>query len=128
MLRSYKTKFYDLISSLNQESLKKSRKLIGFNYCEKIYKAEKNLRESYSKYEKHYDIRFNERRNILAPILDDFLLHIDREIKNALPKSPFGKALDYAKKHVPSLKNVLLNGALEIDNYATERKIKQPNH
>lgn len=123
-LAHIRRKFYDVISNLNQETLKKSRALIGFNYCEKIYKVEKNLRESYSKDENYYDIRFNERRNILAPILDDFLLYIDREIKNALPKSPLGKALDYAKKHVPSLKNVLLDGALEIDNNAAERKIK----
>lgn len=96
-------KFYDVISNLNKETLKKSRTLIGFDYCEKIYKVEKNLREYYSKDDKYYYIRFNERREILAPILDDFLLYIDTEIKNDLPKSPLGKALDYAKKHVPSL-------------------------
>ena len=27
--------------------------------------------------------------------------------------SPLGKALDYAKKHLPGLKNVLLDGSLE---------------
>ena len=39
---------------------------------------------------------------------------MDKEILLTLPRSPLGKALDYAKKHVPSLKTVLLDGRLEI--------------
>ncbi|MBE6050131.1 MAG: IS66 family transposase, partial [Clostridium sp.] len=62
--------------------------------------------------------------NKLAPILDDFIEYIDKEILLALPRSPLGKALDYAKKHVPSLKTVLLDRRLEIDNNAAEREIK----
>ena len=45
-------------------------------------------------------------------------------MKNALPKSPLGKALDYAKKHLPGIKNVLLDGFIEVDNNAAERAIK----
>ena len=32
--------------------------------------------------------------------------------------------MDYAKKYLPGLKNVLLDGSLEIDNNAAERAIK----
>ena len=60
----------------------------------------------------------------LSPIKDNFIDYVEREIEDALPRSPLGKALDYAKKHLPRLKNVLLDGSLEIDNNAAERAIK----
>ena len=123
-LAHIRRKFYDVIATLDKEALKKSKAIIGFNYCEKIYKLEKELRESYSKDENYYDIRFEARKEKLSPIIDEFIEYIEAEIKNALPKSPLGKALDYARKHVPSLKNILINGMLEIDNNAAERKIK----
>ncbi|MGL5084481.1 MAG: IS66 family transposase, partial [Clostridium sp.] len=123
-LAHIRRKFFEIISNLDQETLKKSRAIIGFNYCEKIYKIEKELRESYSNDENYYNIRFDIRKKLLTPLIDQFIDYIGIEIQNALPKSPLGKALEYAKKHVPSLKNVLLNGTLEIDNNAAERKIK----
>ncbi|SDL40270.1 IS66 C-terminal element, partial [Clostridium cochlearium] len=56
--------------------------------------------------------------------IDNFIDYVEREIKDALPRSPLGKALEYAKKHLPGLKNVLLDGSLEVDNNAAERAIK----
>lgn len=123
-LAHIRRKFHEIISNLDEEALKKSRAIIGFNYCEKIYKLEKELRESYSRDANYHNIRFEVRKEKLTPILDEFMEYIEIEVRNALPKSPLGKALDYAKKHVPSLKNVLLNGCLEIDNNPAERKIK----
>lgn len=116
--------FHNIIVDLDQEALKNSRAIIGFNYCEQIYKLEKELRESYSNKEDYYKIRFKERNKKLTPIIDNFIEYVEREIKNALPRSPLGKALEYAKKHLPGLKNVLLDGSLEIDNNAAERAIK----
>ncbi|WP_443110763.1 IS66 family transposase [Caloramator sp. mosi_1] len=69
-------------------------------------------------------MRYKIRAEKLAPLLDEFIDYVEREIPNALPRSPLGKALDYAKKHLPGLKNVLLDGSLEIDNNAAERAIK----
>ena len=66
-----------------------------------------------STHEDYYDIRFNIRKEKLEPILDNFIEYVETEIKNALPRSPLGKALEYAKKHLPGLKNVLLYGSLE---------------
>ena len=116
--------FHNIIVDLDKEALKNSRGVIGFNYCEQIYKLEKELRESYSGDENYYDIRFKIRTEKLAPILDNFIEYVENEIKDALPRSPLGKALEYAKKHVPGLKNVLLDGSLEVDNNAAERAIK----
>ena len=123
-LAHIRRKFHEIISNLDKEALKESRAVIGFNYCEQIYKLEKELRETYSSNENYYDIRFNIRKEKLEPILDNFIEYVETEIKNALPRSPLGKALDYAKKHLPGLKNVLLDGSLEIDNNAAERAIK----
>ncbi|SQB35501.1 IS66 family transposase [Clostridium cochlearium] len=116
--------FHNIIVDLDKEALKNSRAIIGFNYCEQIYKLEKELKESYSSDENYYDIRFKIRAEKLAPIIDNFIDYVEREIKDALPRSPLGKALDYAKKHLPGLKNVLLDGSLEVDNNAAERAIK----
>lgn len=116
--------FHNIIVDLDQEALKNSRAIIGFNYCEQIYKLEKELREAYSSDENYYDIRFKVRVEKLTPIIDNFIGYVEREIKDALPRSPLGKALDYAKKHLPGLKNVLIDGSLEVDNNTAERAIK----
>ncbi|MCE5221467.1 MAG: IS66 family transposase [Clostridium sp.] len=116
--------FHNIIVDLDEEALKNSRAIIGFKYCEEIYKLEKELRESYSSDKNYYDVRFGVRSKQLTPIIDKFIAYIEIEIQNALPRSPLGKALDYAKKHLPGLKNVVLDGSLEVDNNAAERAIK----
>lgn len=90
--------FYNIIENMDEEALKDSRAIIGFNFCEQIYKLEKELRESYSSDENYYEIRYKIRAEKLAPLLDEFIDYVEREIPNALPRSPLGKALDYAKK------------------------------
>lgn len=116
--------FYNVIENMNEEALKNTRAILGFNYCEQIYKLEKEIREAYSNDENYYEIRHKIRAEKLAPLIEDFIDYVEREIQNALPRSPLGKALDYAKKHLPGLKNVLLDGSLDIDNNAAERAIK----
>ncbi len=123
-LAHIRRKFHEVIVHLDKETLKKSRALIGFNFCEEIYKLEKELREDYFNQENYYEVRHKIRLKKLGDILEKFMKYIDDEIPNALPKSPLGKALDYAKKHVPSLKVVLQDGRLEVDNNCAERAIK----
>ena len=41
-------KFHEIVITLNEEALKKSRAIIGFNHCEKLCRIEKELREAYS--------------------------------------------------------------------------------
>ena len=116
--------FHNIIVDLDDEALKNSRAILGFNYCEQIYKLEKELKKEYSNKEDYYNKRFETRSKKLKPIIDDFISYVEREIKDAFPKSPLGKALAYAKEHLPGLKNVLLDGSLEVDNNAAERAIK----
>ena len=74
----------EIVENLDKEALKKSRGVIGFNYCEQIYKLEKEIRETYSSNEDYYDIRFNIRKEKLEPILDNFIEYVEAKIKNAL--------------------------------------------
>ena len=60
-LAHIRRKFHEIISNLDKEALKESRAIIGFNYCEQIYKLEKELREKYSSDPNYYDIRYKER-------------------------------------------------------------------
>lgn len=123
-LAHIRRKFYEVIEPLDSETLKKSRAVIGFNYCEKLYAIEKELREKYSDDEDYYDKRYKIRLEKSAHILQEFMEYTEKEIHDALPKSPLGRALDYAHKLLPSMKNFLENGVLEIDNNASERAIK----
>ncbi|QAA34759.1 MULTISPECIES: hypothetical protein [Clostridium] len=72
--------------------------------------TDKDNIEAYSNEENYYDIRFKSRSEKLAPVLDNFIEYVEREIKDALPRSHLGKSLDYAEKHLLGLKNVLLDG------------------
>ncbi|NRZ58032.1 hypothetical protein DZE42_001171 [Clostridium beijerinckii] len=117
-------KFFDIISTLNPETLKQSHELEGFNYCEQLYEIEKELREQYIGSDDYYDNRHTIRLTRSAPIIKKFQEYVDNKIVNALPKSPLGKALAYAQKLLPYMRTFLTNGCLEIDNNAAERAIK----
>ena len=123
-LAHIRRKFHDIIVHLDEEALKTSRALIGFNYCAKLYEIEKNLRENHSKEENYYDLRKKARKELSEPIIEEFIKYIDEEIKNAVPRSPLGAALAYTKPLLPSLKAILEDGSLEIDNNSAERSIK----
>lgn len=41
----------------NEDFIKNSRAVLGFNYCEQIYKLEKELQEAYSNKKNYYAIR-----------------------------------------------------------------------
>ncbi|MCT4612425.1 MAG: IS66 family transposase [Clostridia bacterium] len=123
-LAHIRRKFHEIIVNLNEEALKESRALIGFNYCAKLYAIEKKLREEHSEKEDYYDIRYKARLEKSKPIIEEFMAYVDRELKDAVPKSPLGKALDYTKKLLPNYRIFLEDGTLEIDNNGAERSIK----
>jgi transposase len=123
-LAHIRRKYYEIIVNLDEEALKKSRAVIGFSLCEKIYKLEKYIRETYSEASDYYNIRYKIRLEKLKPVLKEFKAYVDREIENALPKSPLGKALEYSKKLLPKMDTILEDGSLEIDNNGAERAIK----
>lgn len=123
-LAHIRRKYFDIVSKLKDEALKNSRAIIGFNFCEQLYKIEKELREEYGSSEDFYAKRYEKRLEKSAPIIEDFIKYVDVELKNALPKSPLGEALAYTQKLLPSFRIFVTDGSLEIDNNASERAIK----
>lgn len=123
-LAHIRRKYHEIIVNLNEEALKKSRAVIGFNYCEKLYKIEKELREVYSEDENYYEKRYEIRLEKSALLLNEFQKYVERELKDALPKSPLGQALEYTRKLLPDMKTFLEDGSIEIDNNGAERAIK----
>ncbi|MDK0767720.1 IS66 family transposase [Clostridium perfringens] len=123
-LAHIRRKYHEIIINLNEEALKKSRAIIGFNFCEQLYKIEKNLREEYSAKENFYEKRKEIRNKEANVVLEEFEKYVKVELENALPKSPLGKALEYTQKLLPKMKLILEDGSLEIDTNAAERAIK----
>jgi transposase len=98
-LAHIRRKFHEIIVNLDEETLKKSRAIIGFNLCEKLYEIEKELREKYSEDEDYYKKRYEIRLEKSALIIDEFKKYVDIEIENAVPRSPLGGALAYTQKN-----------------------------
>jgi len=64
------------------------------------------------------------RRAEAAPVLDTIATQLDAWQADALPKSPLGQAVSYAKAQWPTLVRYLEDGAIAIDNNAVERSIR----
>jgi transposase len=118
-LAHIRRKYFDIVSKLKDEALKSSRALIGFNFCEQLYKIEKDLNNNYEGNDDYYKQRYEIRLEKSAPIIEDFITYIDIEIKSALPRSPLGEALEYSRKLLPSFRTFLKDGSIEIDNNAS---------
>lgn len=124
-LAHIRRKFHEVIVNLDKEALKESRAIIGFNYCAKLYEIEKELREEYANEDDYYEIRYKKRLEKSEQIVDEFIAYVNKELENAVPRSPLGKALAYAKPLLSSFKNTFLeDGDLEIDNNSAERSIR----
>lgn len=123
-LAHIRRKFHEIIVNLDEEALKTSRAAIGFNYCAKLYKIEKELREQYNKDGDYYEKRYKKRLEKSKPIIEEFITYVDKEIENAVPRSALGKALTYTKPLLPNLMTFLEDGSLEIDNNGAERSIR----
>ena len=123
-LAHIRRKYFDIVSKLKEEALKNSRAVIGFNFCEQLYKMEKHLREKYAGDDEYYQKRYEIRLEKSAPIIEEFIKYVDIELKNALPRSPLGEALEYSRKLLPSFRTSLTDGSLEIDNNSAGRSIK----
>jgi transposase len=71
-----------------------------------------------------YQQRLRLRKVMSASIYYDLLQWVRTEQKNNLSKGAFGKALLYAKNHLPRLEHYLTDGRVEIDNNLIENKIR----
>ena len=59
-----------------------------------------------------------------GPVLDELKRWLDAEQPRALPKSPLGQAVGYARNHWGALRRYLEQGYLAIDNNLSERTLR----
>lgn len=117
-LAHVRRKFKDAMELLPKEYHKESLAGIGFTYCNKLYKIEKQIKGL------SLEERNEKRSKISAPLFEEFQKWVKVQILNSLPKSAYGKAMTYANNQLPKVKNYLLDPRLDIDNNSAERSIK----
>jgi transposase len=88
----------------------------GKRYCDRLFEIERNIAEL------PYEDRYARRLELSKPIMDEFFPWA-ASIKTT-PKSALGKAAGYALTQQKYLRNVLLDGRLELSNNRAERSIK----
>jgi hypothetical protein len=70
------------------------------------------------------DQRLVMRRRVSRPVYEALLDWVNYKQRNNLTKGGIGKALLYAKNHLPRLRHYLEDGRIEIDNNQIENKIR----
>ena len=83
-----------------------------------LYKIEKKVKDLDS------DARLALRQEKAVPLLDTMEEWIARQIRDALPKSPLGKALTYADNQWAALRRYTKDGRLSMDNGRSERALR----
>ena len=90
----------------------------GLEFCNRLFSIERDLKEATP--EKRYEIRLERSR----PVLDAFLVWLNRLHSEVLPKSAFGQAIKYCLNQWCKLEVFMQDGRLELDNNRSERSIK----
>ena len=87
-------------------------------FIQKLYAVEREIKGISPKRKKRV------RRSRSTKIPNRFKQWLDQEIKNVLPKSPIGQAIQYTRGHWEGLLTYTKNGAVEIDSNRVERSIR----
>ncbi|QSQ08855.1 hypothetical protein H0A61_01200 [Koleobacter methoxysyntrophicus] len=90
----------------------------GLDFCNQLFAIERDLKDLTPK--QRYEARLEHSR----PVLDAFLAWLKYQRPRVLPKSAFGKAIQYCLNQWDKLKAFMLDGRLELDNNRSERSIK----
>lgn len=69
--------------------------------------------------------RTEERRRLATPVLEAFRIWLDVEALVALPKSPIGQAIGYARNQWAPLTRFLDDGRLRLDNNGSELELRR---
>ena len=90
----------------------------GLEFCNRLFAIERELKEATP--EKRYEIRLV----LSQPVLDAFLVWLNKLYPEVLPKSAFGQAIKYCLNQWNKLEVFMQDGRLELDNNRSERSIK----
>ena len=92
--------------------------MIGKRYCDKLFAVERDIASLDA------GLRYEERLKRLKPLIDEFFQWATTADAEARPKSSLGIAISYMFSQQQYLRNVLLDGRLELSNNRIERTIK----
>jgi len=115
-LAHLRRKFFDGLKILPKEKKKDSSLLKGVEYCDRLFRYEKEFALLIPKE------RLEKRQCLSKPIFDEFYNWMGN--LGALPGSILGKAVYYARSQKKYIERYLTDGRLEISNNRAERSIK----
>lgn len=111
--------FTDTLKAVtDKESYMYTSSYQGVKYIDSMFALEQELANM------TYEQRYEERLSRLKPILEAYFTWIESEHSLALPKSSYGKAINYSFNQKDKLMNILKDGRLELSNNRAERAIK----
>ncbi len=114
-------KFTDALKSIPQEIRSRSPAQTGLGSCNQLFALE----ESYTEKQLSFEERYRARLERSAPVAEKFFAWAKEEqAKNPVPKSMYGAALGYAINQERWLRNVFLDGRLELSNNRAERAVR----
>lgn len=109
-------KFDEALKIVAEEAREGSLALIGKRYCDRLFALEREFAGLSARQ------RYEKRIETSKPLMEAFFAWADS--CDAIPKSPVGKAVHYARSQRKYLEHVLLDGRLELSNNRAERSIK----
>lgn len=109
-------KFVEAIPDKKAKGTPLSKAEIGRDYCDELFKIEKNLSEL------PCEEKYNKRLELEKPVLDTFWCWL--ESLTVLNGSSLGKAVIYAKNQKKYMENFLLDGRCSISNNLAENSIR----
>jgi hypothetical protein len=109
-------KFHDALKGLPKEAQKDSKADIGMWYCDSLFEMERKYAEYTA------PKRYKARIEYSLPLAEDFLLWA--KSVDVLPKTLIGTAVNYLIAQWGYLKNIYLDGRLELSNNRAERSMK----
>jgi transposase len=102
--------------------------LYALGVIRQLYAVEKEAAEQATEQElsrvEFEALRLQRRKEASVPLLKSFGEWLDKQAASALPKSPLGEALGYARNQWAALQRYTTAGFLEIDNNAAERALR----
>jgi transposase len=113
-------KFDEALKAMDKKDRAGSIALIGFDYCNKLFKLE----DRYTKLELDSEERFKRRLLESKPIAEAFFKWAEPLVPGTHSKSKIGRALRYAVNQQPRLMNFFLDGRLEISNNLAENAVR----
>jgi transposase len=99
----------------------KDRALMGIGYIARLYAVDDEVKKK----DLPPEARTRERRRLAQPIIDAFRTWLDVEELTALPKSPIGQAIGYARNQWIPLTRFLDDGRLRLDNNRSELELRR---